>query len=188
MWDDYPDRWGVDCGIDIIFKHKNGETWAVQAKCYSVDYDVTKQDIDKFLSESNRKCIDKRLLIATTDRIGSNARQVCEAQEKPVVCHLLSNFEAAFVEYPQSITDLDRIKAKDKPQPRPHQVDAIKAVVRSFQDTDRGQLIMACGTGKTFTTLWIKEGLLSTSTLVLLPSLGLVTNSPRVDGSSNRSI
>jgi superfamily II DNA or RNA helicase len=175
MWDDYPDRWGVDCGIDIIFKHRNGETWAVQAKCYSVDYDVTKQDIDKFLSESNRKCIDKRLLIATTDRIGANARQVCEAQEKPVVCHLLSNFEAAFVEYPQSITDLHRIKAKDKPQPRPHQVDAIKAVVRSFQDTDRGQLIMACGTGKTFTTLWIKEGLLSTSTLVLLPSLGLLS-------------
>ena len=175
MWDDYPDRWGVDCGIDIIFKHRNGETWAVQAKCYSVDYDVTKQDIDKFLSESNRKCIDKRLLIATTDRIGANAKQVCEAQEKPVVCHLLSNFEAAFVEYPQSIADLDRIKAKDKPQPRPHQVDAIKAVVRSFQDTDRGQLIMACGTGKTFTTLWIKEGLLSTSTLVLLPSLGLLS-------------
>jgi predicted helicase len=31
LWDEYPDRWGPDCGVDLVFRHKNGETWAVQA-------------------------------------------------------------------------------------------------------------------------------------------------------------
>jgi superfamily II DNA or RNA helicase len=175
LWEDYPDRWGKDCGIDLVFKHKNGETWAVQAKCYSTEYDITKHDVDKFLSESNRKGIDKRLLIATTDRIGANAKQVCDAQEKKVVRYLLSNFETADVEYPASISELHKAKPKDKPNPREHQREAIAAVAKNFQDTDRGQLIMACGTGKTFTTLWIKEQLSANSTLVLLPSLGLLS-------------
>ncbi|MFZ2168293.1 MAG: Helicase associated domain protein, partial [Methylococcaceae bacterium] len=175
LWHEYPERWGIDCGIDLVFRHKNGETWAVQAKCYSPDYDITKHDVDKFLSESNRKGIDKRLLIATTDRIGANARQVCDAQDKKVVRFLLSNFEAADLDYPASLAELHTAKRKDKPQPREHQAEAITAVAKNFQDADRGQLIMACGTGKTFTTLWIKEKLGSDSTLVLLPSLGLLS-------------
>ncbi len=175
LWEEYPERWGIDCGVDLVFKHKNGETWAVQAKCYSPDHDITKHDVDKFLSESNRKGIDKRLLIATTDRIGANARQVCDAQDKKVVRYLLSNFETADLDYPASFAELHTAKRKDKPQPRDHQVEAITAVARNFQDADRGQLIMACGTGKTFTTLWIKEKLGSVSTLVLLPSLGLLS-------------
>ena len=65
LWDDYPDRWGPDCGVDLVFKHKNSEVWAVQAKCYSPEYSITKADVDKFLSESNRPSIDKRLLIAS---------------------------------------------------------------------------------------------------------------------------
>jgi hypothetical protein len=64
---------------------KNEKTWAVQAKCYSPNYEITKSDVDKFLSESNRKEIHHRLLIATTDRIGANARQVLDGQEKSAV-------------------------------------------------------------------------------------------------------
>lgn len=175
LWEEYPDRWGIDCGIDLVFRHKNGEAWAVQAKCYSQQHDITKHDVDKFLSESNRKGIDRRLLIATTDRIGANAKQVCEAQEKSVFRYLLSNFESANIEYPATLADLHSAKKKPKPTPREHQLEAIDGVVTSFNATDRGQLIMACGTGKTFTTLWIKEKLEATSTLILLPSLGLLS-------------
>ncbi|MBP6440517.1 MAG: restriction endonuclease, partial [Caldilineaceae bacterium] len=57
LWNEYPDRWGADCGIDLVFRHRNGEHWAVQAKCYSPDHDITKHDVDKFLSESNRPSI-----------------------------------------------------------------------------------------------------------------------------------
>jgi predicted helicase len=80
LWNEYPNRWGRDCGIDLVFKHKNGQTWAVQAKCYLPSYEITKPDVDRFLSESNRKVIDHRLLIATTDRIGANAKGVIEAK------------------------------------------------------------------------------------------------------------
>lgn len=175
LWDEYPQRWGPDCGIDLVFKHKNGETWAVQAKCYSSEYQITKQDVDKFLSESNRKEIHKRLLIATTDRLGANARQVCEAQEKQVVRYLLSHFEDSSLEYPQSLAELSKAKLRPKPLPKPHQIEAIEAVEKGMASQDRGQLIMACGTGKTYTTLWVKEKLKPKSTLVLLPSLSLLS-------------
>ena len=92
LWDEYPDRWGPDCGIDLVFKHKNSEIWAVQAKCYSQEYSISKKDVDTFLSESNRAGIDKRLLITTTDLIGANARRTCENQEKDVVHFLYSDF------------------------------------------------------------------------------------------------
>jgi len=92
LWDEWPGRWGADCGIDLVFQHKNGGNWAVQSKCYSPDYDITKHDVDKFLSESNRPSIQHRLLIATTDRIGANAKQVCDAQDKSVIRHPFSAF------------------------------------------------------------------------------------------------
>ena len=38
---------------------------------------------------------------------------------------------------------------------------------------------MACGTGKTFTTLWIKEAMDAQTTLVLLPSLNLLSQTMR---------
>lgn len=85
LWDEFPGRWGPDCGIDLVFMDRNGEHWAVQAKCYASEYEITKSDVDRFLSESNRKEIQHRLLISTTDRINANAKRVCEAQEKLVV-------------------------------------------------------------------------------------------------------
>ncbi len=175
LWNDYPGRWGRDCGVDLVFKHKSGQTWAVQAKCYSPHYEITKTDIDKFLSETNRKSIDHRLLIATTDRIGANARQVCNAQEKSVVRYLRTQFDTAALDYPDNISRLITGKRKPLPEPRPHQIEAIDSVTKGFETTDRGQLIMACGTGKTLVSLWVKERLDAQRTLVLVPSLSLLS-------------
>lgn len=175
LWDEWPGRWGADCGIDLVFQHKNGDHWAVQAKCYSPDYDITKHDVDKFLSESNRPFIQHRLLIATTDRIGNNAKQVCDAQDKPVIRFLLSDFDKSALEYPANFAALPQAKRKAPPAPRDHQNEARTAVVQCLQTADRGQLIMACGTGKTYVTLWIKEALNAQRTLVLVPSLGLLS-------------
>ena len=174
LWDEWPGRWGVDCGIDLVFRHRNGEHWAVQAKCYSPDHDITKHDVDKFLSESsNRPSIQQRLLIATTDRIGGNAKQVCAAHN--VIRFLLSDFERAALDYPANFDELPKAKRKPRPDPRDHQLEAISAITQGLQTADRGQLIMACGTGKTYVTLWIKEALKAQRTLVLVPSLGLLS-------------
>ena len=178
LWDEYPGRWGPDCGIDLVFKSKIGKTWAVQAEVLILaDHDdISKNDVDTFLSESNRKQIDHRLLIATTDRLGANARQVLDAQEKSVVRYLLSHFESAAVEFPDSIQSLSTGKRKPAPEPdRLHQIEAVDAVLSGFQTASRGQLIMACGTGKTFVCLWVKEQLKAKRTLVLVPSLNLLS-------------
>ncbi|CAG2155386.1 DEAD/DEAH box helicase family protein [Cupriavidus numazuensis] len=57
---------------------------------------------------------------------------------------------------------------------RPHQREAIDDVLAGFQSHERGQLIMACGTGKTLTTRWIAEDLDAELTLVLVPSISLL--------------
>lgn len=175
LWDDYPKRWGADLGIDLIAEADDGSLCAIQAKCYSPEYPVTKKDMDSFLSESNRKEISTRLLLASTDIIGGNARKVCQSQEKPVTFFLYSDFLNSTIEFPEDINKLTKPKSKSKPKPRPHQADAIKNVLKGFKKHDRGQLIMACGTGKTFTTLWIKEKLNAETTLILLPSLNLLS-------------
>jgi superfamily II DNA or RNA helicase len=175
LWNDWPERWGADCGIDLIFRHKNGEMWAVQAKCYSPDYTVTKHDVDRFLSESNRSLIQRRLLVATTDRIGTNALRVCEAQEKPVVLLRLSDFNSSLLDYPSDFEHLHQSLRRPRPVPRDHQNEAVAAVSNGLRGADRGQLIMACGTGKTYVTLWVKEALNAQRTLVLVPSLGLLS-------------
>ena len=66
------------------------------------------------------------------------------------------------------------IKEIKKPTPHDYQKDAIDAVVNHFKENERGQLILPCGAGKTFTSLWIKEKLQATNTLVLVPSLALL--------------
>ena len=135
LWEEYPDRWGQDCGIDLVFRHKNKDIWAVQAKCYSPEYSISKSDVDKFLSESSREIIDRRLLIASTDQIGRNAKQVCNAQEKAVTLFLYSDFEKAAIDYPDQIHELNTAKRKDHPSPRPHQLEAIDQVEKGFEET-----------------------------------------------------
>ena len=179
LWDEWPERWGPDCGIDLVFAHSDGSTWAVQAKCYDSKYQITKKDVDTFLSESNRPIINHRLLISSTDLINSKAARTCADQEKPVTIFKLQDFQQSPIDYPDNFESLFKAKVKDQPQPRPHQREAIDAVVAGLKEHDRGQLIMACGTGKTFTTLWIKEALKPNLALVLLPSLSLLSQTMR---------
>ena len=145
LWNDYPGQWGRDCGIDLVFKDKTGATWAVQAKCYSPDYEITKSDVDKFLSESNRKTINHRLLITTTDRIGANAKQVLDGQEKSVVRYHLTHFENAAIDYPDSIDRLSTGKRKSPPEARPHQVEAINNIISGFRLAVQVKLLFAFG-------------------------------------------
>jgi superfamily II DNA or RNA helicase len=77
--------------------------------------------------------------------------------------------------HPDSTDQLSTGKRKPLPEPRPHQVEAIENVISGFQTANRGQLIMPCATGKTLICLWVKEKLKAKRTLVLVPSLGLLS-------------
>ena len=166
LWDEWPGRWGPDAGIDLIAKAKDGKIWAIQAKAYDPQYPIKKADVDSFLSESSHPKIDYRLLVATTNKLGNTARKVIERQEKPVGLLLLGDLEQSAAKWPTTPSALAPARPSPK-DPHPYQVEAIQAVVDSFNAGEkRGQLIMACGTGKTLISLWVNE---ATLTLFFLP-------------------
>ncbi len=168
-----PETQGADMGIDVFARTTSGELWAIQAKAYKAKYAIKKGDIDSFLAESSRSKYAFRLLIATTDGVGPNARHTLAGQEKGVGLVLRSDLANSKVKWPAKLGK--PLKKLPRNKPDEHQKDAIKNVVKGFRKHDRGQLIMACGTGKTLTTLWINERLKSQRTLVLVPSLSLIS-------------
>lgn len=173
-WDEWEGRWGADAGIDLVAEDRNGNLWAIQAKAYDPKYRVTKKDVNKFLAESGREVFTYRMLIATTDLIDRIGERTIQDQEKRVTFFRLNHLRAADVDWPGSPRDLRPSRPRKPALPRPYQTEAVTDVVKGFQSADLGQLIMACGTGKTLTALFIAERLESKRTLVLLPSLSLL--------------
>ncbi len=176
-WAEWPDRWGRDCGIDLVAETQDGKLWAIQAKAVSPHHSITKAEIDSFLAESNRLQIAYRLLIGTTDNIGTNARRTIDEQAKHASVLLRGDLVSADIAWPERVGGVAPTPKRAKP--RPHQRKAISDVFRGFRKHDRGRLIMACGTGKTLTGLWIHERLKSRRTLLLVPSISLVQQNLR---------
>lgn len=174
LFGEWPNRWGADTGTDLIVETYDGKVWAIQAKAYGRDQSVTKRGIDSFLSDTNREGIDYRLLIATTNHIAPNARKTMAAQTIPVGVLRLSDLKKSEAPWPESLDQLKAIKRETK-KPREHQQTAIDKTIAGFGDHDRGQLIMACGAGKTLTCLWLSEAMKTQRTLVLVPSLSLLS-------------
>lgn len=180
LWDDYPAKWQrQDLGTDLVFKDNEGLIWAVQAKCFHESRTTTKSDMNSFLADSSREQVAKRLWLQSTDKMEAKATATLKGQEKPVVVFGLTDFRSSPVDFPANFSELYNAKPKPKPKPDQHQVEAIEGVSTKLKELDCGQMIMACGTGKTFTTLWIKEALNADTTLVLLPSLSLLSQTMR---------
>ena len=170
---EWPGAWSsTDIGTDLIAEDHLGKICAIQAKFYKETGTIPKSGIDSFLSDTNRAEVDYRLLIATTDGLSKNATNAIEGQEKPVHSFTLKDFLEPF-EWPESLESLNKYQPREPHQPRPHQIAAIDDVTTKIES--RGQLLMACGTGKTLTGQRIAEKLASKSTLVLLPSLLLLS-------------
>ncbi len=173
LWDEWPGRWGPDTGIDLVAKTKTGELWAIQAKAYGADQTVTKAHIDSFLSESSRDGFTFRLLIATTDHLSTNARRTLAGQKVPAQALMRSQLLDRNLDWPSKLGE--KPKRRKPYAPRPHQKRSIKAVVKGFETSNRGQMNMACGTGKTLTSLFVAERLEAGRVLVLVPSLSLLS-------------
>ena len=190
LWENFPGRkdfGGKDTGIDLVAKTESGEYWAVQCKCYSENAVIDKPAVDSFLATSSRTFIDetsfqtvsfsKRLWIATTNRWGNNAEEAIKNQQPPVSRVGLFDLEHSSVDWEKLMQGLtgDNAQLPGK-QPREHQLRAISEANKYFKENDRGKLIMACGTGKTYTALKIAETMLSDKGLVLflVPSISLL--------------
>ncbi len=183
LWKEWPNRWSdAEAGIDLVAEDTSGHLWAVQAKAYAVGKPIPKRELNKFLAESNIDRFHQRLLIATTDELHHIAQRTVDAQRKDVTFVGLSDLRAAdeYLEWPDSPDHLRPSPPPKPSKPHDHQCEAINDVVKGFRSADRGQLIMACGTGKTLTSLFIKEKLAANRTLVLVPSLSLLKQTMRV--------
>lgn len=189
-WIDWPDRKGKpDTGIDLVAREKDtGEYTAIQCKFYEPTTTLQKSDIDSFFTASGKKPFTNRVIISTTDKWGKNAEDALNDQTTPVQRINMADIAESPIDWdiawPQGNLTIDLAPA-EKNEPRPHQADAIDAVLKGFSvGNDRGKLIMACGTGKTFTALKLAERIAtdaggSARVLFLVPSISLLSQSLR---------
>lgn len=168
---------GKDVGIDLVAKTRaTDEYHAIQCKCYDETYRLQKSDIDSFFTASGQAPFCHRIIVTTTNHWSSNAEAALIDQTPPVTKIDLQALEDSVIDWSKYQPDTV-IQTKQKNQPRPHQQNAIKAVKAGLADASRGTLLMACGTGKTFTSLKIAEELAGANkrVLFLVPSLSLLS-------------
>lgn len=165
-----------DTGIDLVAETHTGEVHAIQCKCYAPDYRVQKKDIDSFFTASGKKPFSHRVIVTTTSRWTEHADEALRDQQPPVTKIDLHDLEASQIDWSRYQPN-QPVVTKPKKQPRDHQINAINSVKAGLAGADRGKLIMACGTGKTFTGLKIAEKLAGAGgrVLFLVPSLSLLS-------------
>ena len=204
-WPDWPGRHNHgDNGIDIVAHvaetgpdfGTEDEFAAIQCKFYDPEHYLAKSDIDSFFTESGKAPFTRRVIISTTDKWGKNAEAALEGQQIPVTRISMKDLEDSPVSWdiawPQNTLQVD-LAPKKPHELRPHQAEAVDAVFRGWGESttgaagttnDRGKLIMACGTGKTFTSLKIAERLAESNNgkariLFAVPSISLLSQTLR---------
>lgn len=166
-----------DAGIDLVAQVQGtGEIHAIQCKLYAETYKLQKSDIDSFFTASGKKPFSHRIIVSTTNHWTEHAEDALSNQQPPVSKIDLNDLE-------NSQIDWSKYKPKEAPILKPkkelrtHQQNAHNATIKGLSLESRGKLIMACGTGKTFTSLKIAETLVGKGkrVLFLVPSLSLLS-------------
>lgn len=189
LWNEFhgkDDLGGKDTGIDLVALTHEGEYWAIQCKCFQEDAIIDKPAVDSFLATSSRTFQNEnnqtvgfshRLWISTTNKWGPNATEAIKNQHPAVTRLNLIDLQDAPVDWLQLEKGIHGEAARtEKKSLRPHQQAALNNTHAHFATAHRGKLIMACGTGKTFTSLRIAEHQTGGKGLVLflVPSIALL--------------
>lgn len=173
---------GRDTGIDLVAKLKDEDGYAaIQCKFYDAAYRIRKEDIDSFISASGKEPFKRRVIIDTTERTWSeNAETMIRGQAIPTIRIGLNDLQESPILW-ETFSDDGEVVLADKKTLRTHQKEALRDVRAGLTEADRGKMIMACGTGKTFTSLKIAEDLAGQGKLVLflVPSLALMAQTVR---------
>lgn len=186
LWNEWDGREGFgDIGIDLVAENVDGGVTAIQCKFYDEQSTIAKENIDSFISASGREPFTHRIIVSTTDKWSKNAEKMLEEQRFPVQRMGLQNFRDSNIDWSTySLDDPSEQQVGHKPHKelRPHQDRAITNTLIGLQENDRGQLIMACGTGKTFTAIRLAEKFAEQNggharVLFMVPSLALMSQS-----------
>lgn len=184
LWNDYPNRGDrPDTGIDLVARERfTGDVVAIQCKFYSEDTPINKPSVDSFLASSSKTEFSRRMFVTTTDIWGKNAREALESQSPKVSILTLEDLEGSSIDWSTfDLENLEGARTKARKVPRKHQRKAIDDCLSGFATSQRGRLVMACGTGKTFTSLRLAEELLPIggNILFLVPSISLLSQALR---------
>ena len=186
LWNEWDGREGFgDIGIDLVAENVDGGVTAIQCKFYDEQSTIAKENIDSFIAASGREPFTHRIIVSTTDKWSKNAEKMLEEQRFPVQRMGLQNFRDSNIDWSTySLDDPSEQQVGHKPHKelRPHQDRAITNTLIGLQKNDRGQLIMACGTGKTFTAIRLAEKFAEQNggharVLFMVPSLALMSQS-----------
>lgn len=171
-----------DTGIDLVATLADGSGYAaIQCKFYAPDHTVQKPDIDSFISAASNDHFSRLIIADTTKKdFGRNAKETLDKLSKDWNRIGIDELEASRIDWSQFIRT-GAISLAPKKELRDHQLEALQAVEVGLVESDRGKLIMACGTGKTFTGLRIAEKLAGQGKRVLfmVPSLALMSQTVR---------
>ncbi len=183
IWKEWPDLYSSgfdqrDTGIDLVAREREGGYCAIQCKFFDPNYTIDKKDIDSFFTLSGKEPFTSRLIVSTTNKWSIHAEEALRNQKIPVNRLGLADLEASLIDWSRIVPEEpERLFFRPKKSLLPHQKIAVENVIEGFTDHDRGKLIMACGTGKTFTSLRIAESLVPEGGLILylVPSIALVS-------------
>ena len=174
---------GTDIGVDLVAKKHDGTYCAIQCKCYAEDTRVSKPHIDSFISASASEIFTSRILVNTGGELGENALRTIEPLGEKFRIIRFRDLENSPFEWPDlSLQEPEQLTYKQRKfHLKDHQQEAFDDVINGFKDHNRGKLIMACGTGKTFTALKIAEHIAGTEgrVLYLVPSISLLSQAMR---------
>ena len=176
---------GRDIGIDLVAKKHDGEYCAIQCKCYAPDTRISKEALNSFLATASLPPFadNLRILVNTGGELGENALRTIEPLGDKFRIIRFRDLENSPFEWPDlSIQAPEQLTYKQRKfHLKDHQQEAFDDVINGFKASDRGKLIMACGTGKTFTALKIAEHIAGTEgrVLYLVPSISLLSQAMR---------
>jgi len=182
---DVPKKYRIpkkDTGVDLVAKKRNSEElFAIQSKYYSPDYKISKSDIDSFLNEVGKNYYSEGIIVTSTPYWTNNAENALNDRDKKIARIDTTQLQNSRVDWTDfSFSTPEKVNLQAEKTPRAHQKDAIKAVLNGFESEDRGKLIMAPGTGKTYTSMVIAEKLADKKegtfkVLYLVPSIQLLS-------------
>lgn len=192
-WSDWEFNGGKqDTGIDLVARRADDDAWvAIQCKFYKPDTYIQKRHLDSFFEASGHsfttdkgtESFAQRIIISTSERWSKNAEEMLEHQLIPTnrigTAAIAESPIDWDVTFPGSEIEIN-LTRREVFSPRPHQQEAISKAIAGFETHDRGKLIMACGTGKTFTALRLAERFAELNgnkarVLFLVPSISLLS-------------
>ena len=184
LLNEVPEEYAIpkkDTGVDLVARNEaTGDLTAIQAKFY--DNKIYKRHIDSFLAELGKSYYFDGIIVYSLDSLSSNADEAINQLSKPVAQIGLSDLRNSQVDWESFIPSRpNEVKVKNVKKTRPYQNEAIDLTIEYFKENDRGQLIMAPGTGKTFTSLKLVEKMAKQTNketfnvLYLVPSIQLLS-------------